>query len=112
MKKNVQRILATILTVIMMISMLPSNVFAADFDADMFVEPAVAVSVPAEEQEVESTVEYIYEEPAETLQGSSDEIQTVEAADPAADEIEEETEAPVVDGTVTLKAEAAIISLP
>ena len=108
MKKNVQRILATILTVIMMISMLPSNVFAADFDADMFVEPAVeAVSVPAEEQEVESTVEYIYEEPAETLQGSSDEIQTVEAADPAADEIEEETEAPVVDGTVTLKAEGS-----
>lgn len=108
MKKNMQRILATILTVIMMISMLPSNVFAADFDADMFVEPAVeAVSVPAEEQEVESTVEYIYEEPAETLQGSSDEIQTVEAADPAADEIEEETEAPVVDGTVTLKAEGS-----
>ena len=92
----------------MMISMLPSNVFAADFDADMFVEPAVeAVSVPAEEPDVESTVEYIYEEPAETLQGSSDEIQTVEAADPAADEIEEETEAPVVDGTVTLKAEGS-----
>ena len=95
MKKNVQRIMATILTVIMMVSMLPFNVFASDLDTDMFVEPAVeAVSVPGEEREVESTVEDVLVgnaetedellvEDAEIVEDSSEEIETVDAADPA-----------------------------
>ena len=58
MKKNVQKLLSIVLTVIMMISMLPFSVFAADLDAFDVEEPAVeAVSVPGEEREIESTVE-------------------------------------------------------
>lgn len=104
MKKNVQRIMATILTVIMMVSMLPFNVFASDLDTDMFVEPAVeAVSVPGEEREVESTVEDVLVgnaetedellvEDAEIVEDSSEEIETVDAADPAEADVVEESE--------------------
>ena len=104
MKKNVQRIMATILTVIMMVSMLPFNVFASDLDTDMFVEPAVeAVSVPGEEREIESTVEDVLVgnaetedellvEDAEIVEDSSEEIETVDAADPAEADVVEESE--------------------
>ena len=107
MKKNVQKLLSIVLTVIMMISMLPFSVFAADLDVYDVEEPAVeAVSVPAEEQEIESTVEDVLVgnaetedellvEDAEIVEDSSEEIETVDAADPAeadADVVIEESE--------------------
>ena len=105
--KNTKRIIATVLTAVMMISMLPSSVFAAELDAYDVVEPAVeAVSVPAEEQEIESTVEDISVEDAEEVQGSSEEIETVDAADPEAADVIEDTEAPVVtEEKTTIEAE-------
>ena len=107
MKKNVQKLLSIVLTVIMMISMLPFSVFAADLDVFDVEEPAVeTVSVPAEEQEIESTVEDVLVgnaetedellvEDAEIVEDSSEEIETVDAADPAeadADVVIEESE--------------------
>ena len=122
--KNTKKIIAAVLTVIMMISMLPSNVFATEPVENDAVESAVeAVSISSEEQETETTVEdisedqteVVSEEPAEEASiESSDKDETEETADPAAEETEtsveetveniEEADA-VTDSPVTLKAE-------
>jgi len=134
--KNTKKIIAAVLTVIMMISMLPTNAFATEPAENDAVESAVeAVSTSSEEQNVETTVEDISEDQTEAVSEnpaedhdeavsedlteeasieSSDTDETVETADPAA----EETEAPVEEtveeteeadvaagGPVTLEAE-------
>lgn len=89
--KNTKRIIAAVLAAIMMISMLPSNVFATETEADAAESAVEAVSVPGEEQEIESTMEAVSEETSETVQESSEVVQTVENAEPAAAEETEQT---------------------
>ncbi len=108
--KTRKRILAAVLTAIMMISMLPANTFATETVGNVEAESAVeAVSMSSEEHEVETTVEDVSEEKTDE---SSEVVQADETADPAAVEevetvSEEETEAAGDAEAVTETAEAA-----
>ena len=92
--KTRKRILAAVLTAIMMISMLPANTFATETVGNGEAESAVeAVSVSTEEQDVETTVEDVSEELTEETSIESSETDEVEeTADPAAEETIETVE--------------------
>ncbi len=92
--KTRKRILAAVLTAIMMISLLPANTFATETVGNGEAESAVeAVSVSTEEQDVETTVEDVSEDLTEETSIESSETDEVEeTADPAAEETIETVE--------------------
>ena len=96
--KNRKRILAAVLTAVMMISMLPATAFATETVGNEEAESAVeAVTMSSEEQDVETTVEYVGEETNEATNEEPSEAapaeETAEPADEAEAVPEPETEA-------------------
>lgn len=87
--KNKKRILAAVLTAVMMISMLPATAFATETVGNEKAESAVeAVTMSSEEQDVETTVEYVEEETNETTTEVPSEADPGEESAEPADEAE------------------------
>lgn len=87
--KNKKRILAAVLTAVMMISMLPATAFATETVGNEKAESAVeAVTMSSEEQDVETTVEYVEEETTETTAEETSEADPGEESAEPADEAE------------------------
>ena len=91
--KNKKRILAAVLTAVMMISMLPATAFATETVGNEKAESAVeAVTMSSEEQDVETAVEYVEEETTETTAEEPSEADPGEESAEPADEAEAVTE--------------------
>lgn len=87
--KNKKRILAAVLTAVMMISMLPATAFATETVGNEKAESAVeAVTMSSEEQDVETAVEYVEEETNETTAEEPSEADPGEESAEPADEAE------------------------
>ena len=91
--KNKKRILAAVLTAVMMISMLPATAFATETVGNEKAESAVeAVTMSSEEQDVETTVEYVEEETTETTAEETSKADPGEESAEPADEAEAVTD--------------------